>query len=365
MLPIQIETLPNNETSFQVWKLVEKRLTAIADKEKRCEDLDARDRIANNAIAYACYHASKKQWSDLWQYLLDRQIISLGDVVKPKRIRLPKLCKPQSERRSSPKVNKQSTRKVHKPTTFMRLKPNLIRLESFTLICNWIAYIAPLCPRSKRGFHLRDRPLGDRAKSLLTRKSKHGNTEYSSLKVRLRSSGEYYRMNDDVKALLIGWSGTPLRFSLARLISTQKNNLGRRQASTEELNQALNDKWQDSGAIAIRLNKILGHDLSFRQVRRLLDYRNKIGEIYQLNNSRHEISYYSKVQATEFEGSWLTLDMAYRLARSRGCAAAKNTFRKNHYFNYAEFGLEFRKDVPETDNVLLRWRDVLGDRSSP
>lgn len=361
MLPIKIETLPDRETSLQIWKLVEKQLVAIAAKEKANEYLEAKQRIANNAIAYARYQASKKQWSDLWQYLLDRQIIALGDVIKPKPVRspksspVPKIAK-SAKRRSRPKVKKPSTRKPRKLTFFARLKPSLIRLKSFVLICDWIAYTAPLCPRPKSGFPLRDRPKGDRIKSLLARTT----GGYLCMKLPLKSGG-FYRMNDSVKKLLTDWSGTPNRFNISAV--SAELSADRRKISEHQLNLVLTDKWLDTRAIAYRLNKLIDWKMSTIDVGKLLIRRKNLGEIYQLSGEDMAIAYYSKVQATEFENDWIALNDAYLLAQSRGCTAVKNTFRKNQSFDYAEFGLEFRANVPSPENTLFRWRDIWKDRN--
>ncbi len=362
MLPIRIETLPDRETSLQTWKLVESKLAAIAAKEYANKDLEARDRIANNSIAYARYQASKKQWSDLWRYLLDRQIIAIGDVIKPKSVRSPKPS-------PVPKIAKQiKPRSPRKPKEEIRHEAfALIRLKSFALIWRWVAaliwgwivYFALPCVRPKKERSLQQKSQGDRIKSLLNYKS----NGCFYLKARLRRSGCECRTGSSVKALLVEkLGGSPA--SPAQCAANKIKGLARRTVSLEQLNQILTDKWQDVGEIAAKINEIVDVKLSFAQVSKLLSNRYRSGEIVRLENEgHHKISYYSRVQATEFENVWMTLDAAHKLARSRGCTVAKNTFRKNLYFDYALYGLEFRKEVPEPENCLLRWRDIWKDRN--
>ncbi len=151
----------------------------------------------------------------------------------------------------------------------------------------------------------------------------------------------------------------PLRErSEKKILSDKQKGIGMRIVPNEVLAQVLNDKWQDSGAIAVKLNDVLETPLTLVQVSKLLNNRLRTGEIVRLERDHRELSYYSLVQATEFENQWLTLEMAYQLAKSRGCTAAKNTFRKTSKYNYSAYGLEFRKSVPEPENTLLRWRDT-------
>ena len=141
-------------------------------------------------------------------------------------------------------------------------------------------------------------------------------------------------------------------------VEDKKNNLAWRLISADQLDAVITDKWQDVGAIAKKLNDAFGLDLSFIQVSRALNKLFAAGEICKLANGRHEPTYFSSVEATEFEGAWIHLDAAYQIARSRGCTVTKNAFRKNWCFDYGRYGLEFRKEVPKPENSLLRWRDI-------
>jgi hypothetical protein len=124
------------------------------------------------------------------------------------------------------------------------------------------------------------------------------------------------------------------------------------------MDSVLTDKWQDTGSICRKINELSDQPIDFIKVSKILCSRYAAGEVCRLNRDHHELGYYSRIQATEFESQWLTLEMAFQLARSRGYEGAKNTFRKNFRFNYAAYGLEFRKEVPEFENSLLRWRDI-------
>jgi hypothetical protein len=158
--------------------------------------------------------------------------------------------------------------------------------------------------------------------------------------------------------VLLDWSNPKRERSEKKINSDKQKGLVRRIVADEVLYEALTDKWQDVGAIAIRLNALVDVPLSFNQTSKLLANRYRTKEIFRLMRDQQDLSYYSRVEAIEFESQWLTLDMAYQLARSRGCTSAKNTFRKHHKFDYGAFGIEFRREVPEFENGLLRWRDI-------
>lgn len=352
MLPIKIETIPTAETSLQVWRVIEARLSAIAVKEKNNENLYPSERTAYNAIAYAKYQAHKKQWRNLWEYLLDRQVLQIGEVISPPR-------KPRNPTRPTkpPKVaTRKKMRKPRKIMRFARLKPSLIRLRVFLWFCDYVVHSAPLCHAKSP---LANRPDGDRIKALLSYKASGG--DYCSLKLYLPSIKARYKIHPNVLRVLLDWSNPLRERSEVKINSDRQKGLDRRIVSDKILNQALTDKWQDVGAIAARLNSIIEAPLTFKQVSKLLSNRYRTGEIYRFNREHHDVSYYSQIEATEFESQWLTLEMAYQLAISRGCKVAKNTFRKNHRCDYSAFGLEFRREVPEFDNKLLRWRDCWKD----
>lgn len=129
----------------------------------------------------------------------------------------------------------------------------------------------------------------------------------------------------------------------------------------EHLSQVLTDKWQDTHAIMTKLNQIVDKSFQLASVTQILKTRFDDGEICQLKHGKR--AYYSHCQATEFESEWLTRDMAYAIAVSRGCTYSKNTFRKTYSFNYTAYGLEFRDTVPSGENSLLRWRDMYRQES--
>ena len=239
-------------------------------------------------------------------------------------------------------------------TVIPYLKPTSIRLLVFLWFCDWIVYSAPLCPRLKPP--LRDRPDGQRIKALLAYKTADG--EYSSLKVYMPSLKKRYKMNADVQKLLLDWSN-PQRLKTRKKIESDKaKGLAKRVITTAQIREVLTDKWQDAVTIASKLNELLGENIELRKISKLLYNRSVSGEIHRFNRDHHEISYFSRIEATEFESEWMTLEMAYQLAVSRGCTAARNTFRKTHKFDYAAFGLEFRKAAPSNECSLLRYRDI-------
>jgi hypothetical protein len=465
-LPICIPAIPSPDASPEIWRQVAPILQAIAEREKRNEDLYPSERTAYNAIAFAQHQATKRQWLNLWQYLLDRKILHVGefnpiddhedlalqsthsgrfatgsenslsklkesDINEIRRLRL--LCgytlreiaaiygvnhqtinqifigktwshipnpyptgtiaapppKPKTQRPTKPPKNKikpetnkpqktlkPSTSKVLKPEAkrkrvrnrerlsdrksptflyeFVSLAPCLSGLLSILNLYKFFAYSAPLCPRVK--IPIADRPDGQRIKALLAYKTSSG--EYASLKVYLPSLKRRYRMNSDVLRLLLDWSN-PLRTRTRKKVeSDKKKGVAKRIISTEQINQVLTDKWQDAVTITVKLNELLGENIDLRRLSKLLYNRSVAGEIHRYNRDHHEISFFSRIEATEFENEWMTLEMAYQLAVSRGCPFARNTFRKTHRFDYSAYGLEFRKAAPATECSLLRYRDI-------
>jgi hypothetical protein len=363
-LPICIPAIPSPDTSPEIWRQVAPILSAIAEREKRNEDLYPSERTAYNALSFAQYQAGKKQWLSLWQYLLDRQVVQIGTIAtpppKPKSDR-PKnkppknVAKPEVKRKRN--INRERKTDRKSPTylyVFACLKPCLSGLHFMLNLYSFFAYIAPLCPRIKPP--LRDRPDGQRIKALLAYKTADG--EYSSLKVYMPSLKRRYKMNPDVQKLLLDWSN-PQRLKTRKKIESDKaKGLAKRIITTAQINSVLTDKWQDAVTIAAKLNELLGENIEFKKISKLLYNRSVAGEIYRFNRDHHEISYFSRVQATEFESEWMTLEMAYQLAVSRGCPFARNTFRKTHKFDYSAYGLEFRKAAPDNECSLLRYRDI-------
>lgn len=364
MLPIKIETLPDIEASLQTWMLIEKQLAAIAEREKQDEDLYPYERKAYNAIAYARYQASKGQWLSLWQYLLDRQVLQVGSIATPPKTKeREKALKPSSSKVLKPETKRKRVRNYERKTDrksptylyeFVSLKPCLSGLQFALNLWQFFAYSAPLCPRLKPP--LRDRADGQRIKALLSYKTSSG--EYSSLKVYMPSLKKQYRMNPNVQRLLLDWSNPQRTRTRKKVESDKAKGLAKRVITTAQIREVLTDKWQDAVTIASKLNELLGENIELRKISKLLYNRSVSGEIHRFNRDHHEISYFSRIEAAEFESEWIALEMAYQLAVSRGCTAARNTFRKTHKFDYAAFGLEFRKAAPSNECSLLRYRDI-------
>jgi hypothetical protein len=124
-LPICIPAIPSPDASPEIWRQVAPILSAIAEREKRNEDLYPSERTAYNALSFAQYQATKKQWLNLWQYLLDRQVVQIGDIATPPP-------KPKSDRPTKPPKNKikpetNKVQKTLKPSTSKALKPETKR----------------------------------------------------------------------------------------------------------------------------------------------------------------------------------------------------------------------------------------------
>ena len=380
-LPMCIPAIPSHENSPKIWRQVAPILSAIAAHEQR-RKLSSDRSIATNALFVAQYLVYKHQWSSLWQSLLDRKVLHIGDAPKlqpPKARPEPELeaiaeppQKPKTQRPTKPPKNVAAKPKKKKPRKRVRgqrltdrksptylyefacLAPCLSGLLSVITLYSFFAYIAPLCPRVK--IPIADRPDGQRIKALLAYKTSSG--EYSSLKVYLPSLKKRYRMHPDVQKLLLDWSNPKRTRTRKKVESDKAKGVAKRIISKEQINSVLTDKWQDAVTIAYKLNELLGENIERRRLSKLLYNRSVAGEIYRYNRDHHEISYFSRVRATEFENEWMTLEMAYQLAISRGCPFARNTFRKTHKFDYSAYGLEFRKAAPDNECSLLRYRDI-------
>jgi hypothetical protein len=176
-------------------------------------------------------------------------------------------------------------------------------LLSVLTLYKFFAYSAPLCPRVK--IPIADRPDGQRIKALLAYKARGG--EYASLKVYLPSLKRRYRMNSDVLRLLLDWSNPMRTRTRKKVESDKKKGVAKRIISTEQINQVLTDKWQDAVTITVKLNELLGENIDLRRLSKLLYNRSVAGEIYRYNRDHHEISYFSRIEATEFENEWMTL----------------------------------------------------------
>jgi hypothetical protein len=369
-LPIPIPSIPSPDASPELWRQIAPILSAIAERERQDEDLYPYEKIAYSALSFATWNASKKQWSALWQYLLDRQIVQISKIAappppKPKSDRPTKppksrIAKPIREKKPRPKrvKNRKKITNRKSPTylyVFACLKPCLSGLRSLITLWQWLAYAAPLCPRSKPPLRLRGK--GEKIKPILCAKTKDG--DWSRLRVWMRSSKRWYKIGDNVRDLLIEWSNpyrTKARKRKEKVESTPKRVI--RVISMDEINQVLTDKWQDISTITNKLNTILSKPIELSELSKLLSKRSASGLLIKLHYSQKALTYYSRIEATEFENQWMALDMAYQLAKSRGYQRAKNTFRKHHRCNYSAYGLEFRREVPKTENKLLRWRDI-------
>lgn len=369
-LPIPIPCIPSPDASPELWRQIAPILSAIAERERQDENLYPYEKIAYSALSFATWNASKKQWNALWQYLLDRQIVQISKIAappppKPKNDRPTKppksrIAKPIREKKPRPKrvKNRKKITNRKSPTymyVFARLKPCLSGLRSLTTFWQWLAYAAPLCPRSKPPLRLRGK--GEKIKPILCAKTKDG--DWSRLRVWMPSSKSWYKIGGNVRDLLIEWSN-PYRTN-ARKRKEKAESAPKRVIwviSMDEINQVLTDKWQDIGAITNKLNAILSKPIELSKLSKLLSKRSAAGLLNKLHYPQKALTYYSRIEATEFENEWLTLNMAYQVAVSRGYQGAKNTFRNHHRCNYAAYGLEFRREVPKTENKLLRWRDI-------
>jgi len=352
-LPIFIPAIPSPDASLELWRQIAPTLAAIAKREKQDEELSSCEKIAYSALAYAQYNASKKQWFALWKYLLDRRIVQIGNIETP-----PSEPIGENELKSKRTSSRKRITNRRSPTymfVFVRLRPCLSGMRSLAIFWQWLAYAAPLCPRSKPPLRLRSK--GEKIKPILCAKTKDGN--WSRLRVWMRTSKSWLKIGENARDLLIEWSNpyrTIARKRKEKIRAVPKRTI--RFISMEQINQVLTDKWQDISSITNKLNAILSKPIELSELSKLLRKRSVAGLIKKLHYPQKALTYYSRIEATEFENQWLTLDMAYRLAVSRGFQGAKNTFRKHYRFNYSAYGLEFRRDVPATENSLLRWRDT-------
>lgn len=356
-LPLTLPTLPTAIASLETWRQVHKALAIIADREKNDDDLYPSERRAYNAIAFARYHASKEQWLTLWQYLLDRQLLRIGEVSEPPRKPKNPLRPTKPPKNKVPRVAKVAKpkrirkRKRFKALTFKRLKPCLLRVCMFQWFAAYNVSSAILC-RNKSP--IRNRPDGERIKALLSYKTHDG--QYANLKMYLPRCKARYKMNRDVLKLLLDWSNPLRERSEKKIASDIAIGEAARIITRVHLAQVLTDKWQDTRTILSKLNQIVDSPFQLASVTQILKNRFDKGEVFQLKEGAK--AYYSHCQATEFESEWITREMAYAIAVSRGCKYTKNTFRKTYSFDYAAYGLEFRASVPDGESDRLRWRDI-------
>ena len=192
-LPILIASIPDSTTSAELWRQIAPILTAIAERERTNEDLYPYERTAYNSLAFAQYSANKKQWTTLWNYLLERQVLRIAIAAPPlKPIKSPRptkppknvVAKPVKQKKPRPKRvrNRKKITNRKSPTCicfFPYLKPCLSGLRSLTTFWQWLAYAAPLCPRSKPP--LRHRGKGEKIRTILCAKTKDG--DWSRLRV--------------------------------------------------------------------------------------------------------------------------------------------------------------------------------------
>lgn len=385
-LPICIPSIPSPDASPELWRQVAPILSAIAEREQR-RKLSSDRAIATNALFVAQYLSYKGQWSSLWQSLLDRDVLHIGDAPKlqppkprpeietqviapvapppkpksdrpknkpPKNVEV----KPKSAKKKKPRKrvrNRQRLSDRKSPTymyVFVRLKPCLSGLLSSINLWKFFAYIAPLCPRKKPP--ILDRPDGERIKAMLRCTTSKG--EHYSLKVYNPSTKKRLYVGTNAKKLLIEWSNQ-YRTKARKLSDSHKMKCeNQRTIPAIQIKQLLTDKWQDTYAITLRLNEATGLSFTTSEVSKWLYNLFVSHQIYWYKQDK--LAYYSLIDASEFENQWLTVETAYQLAKSRGYLGAKNTFRKSQKVNYGAYGLEFRKDVPVTENSLLHWRDI-------
>lgn len=348
-LPICIPSLPSLDASPEIWRQVAPILQAIAEREQR-RKLSSDRAIATNALFVAQYLSYKHQWSSLWQSLLDRDVLHIGDAPKlqPPKPR-PEIeaqviapiappPKPKSDRpKNKPPKNatkpknvapkkkaprkRDRLREYHR-LVFAALKPSLIRLQVFLWFADWLAYIAPLCPRRLQGWKLSDRPKTLRAKPKFTKQRK-------SLK------------------------GIPLE--CARIVPTN------------QLMAVLTDKWLDIASIRDRFDSMFGVKLTLAQAGDLLNNRLCKGEIYKMPKGTHDAAFYSKIEAveidTEHSTKYISLKMAHELAQSRGYPYIRKSFGNASENTLAKYGIGFkpRKEMSETDNKLLNYFDIRRD----
>lgn len=337
-LPICIPAIPSPDTSPALWRQIAPILNAIAEHEQRRKLKDDRA-IATNALFVARYLVYKNQWSSLWQSLLDRNVLHIGEVakVKPPKPRLePELeaiatppPKPKSDRPTKPpkniaakpkakKKNRNRLREYHR-LVFATLEPSLIRLQVFLWFSYWVAYIAPLCPRRLQGWKLSDRPKTIRAKPKFTKPRK-------SLK------------------------GIPLE--CVRIVPTH------------QLMAVLTDKWLDIASIRDRFASMFGVELTLAQTGDLLNNRLYKSEIYKMPKNNHDAAFYSKIQAIEIDDEhstkYMSLKMAHELAQSRGYPYIKKSLGNASENTLAKYGIGFkpRKEMGATDNKLLNYFDL-------
>lgn len=386
-LPIYIPSLPSPDTSPALWRQIAPILSAIAERERNDENLYPYEKIAYSAIAFASYNANKKQWPTLWQYLLDRQIVQIGEIATPppkkpnsdRPTKPPKnrIAKPAREKKPRPKRVRKRKKVTNRKSPsymfeFVCLAPCLSGLRCVATFWQWLAYAAPLCPRSKPPLRLRSK--GEKIRPILCAKTKSG--DWARLRVWMRSSRTWYKIGDNVRSILIEWSNPYRTKTRKRMVIRFDINLNPekesapildkestpkrvvRTISMDEVNQVLTDKWQDIGAITNKLNAIIEHPIKLSKLSNLLHKRSLTGAVKKLDRAFGELSYYSLIEATEFENEWMTLRSAYKLAKLRGYKGAENTFRKHHRCDYAAYGLEFRSVVPANEHKLLRWRNI-------
>jgi hypothetical protein len=322
-LPICISAIPSLDTSPAIWRQIAPILSAIAEREKRNEDLYPSERTAYNALSFAQYQASKKQWLTLWQYLLDRQVVRIRDIATPPP-------KPKTQRPTKPPKNiakpkqprKQLGLREYHRLVFAVLEPSLIRLCVFLWFADYLPYIAPLCPRRLQGWKVDDRPKTLRVKSKKPKQRK--STKGISI--------EHIRI-----------------------------------VPTHQLMAVLTDKWLDIASVRDRFESMFAINLTLVQVESLLNNRLYKGEIYKMPKGSHDAAFYSKIQAVEidieYSTKYISLKMAYELAQSRGCTLIKKSFGNASEKSLAKYGIGFkpRKETKATDNKLLNYFDLRRD----
>jgi hypothetical protein len=134
----------------------------------------------------------------------------------------------------------------------------------------------------------------------------------------MRSDRSWYKIGDNVRDLLIEWSNpyrTKARKRVEKIKAAPKRVM--RVISMDTINQVLTDKWQDIGAITDKLNAIIDKPIELSELSKLLRKRSLAGLLKKLHYPQKALTYYSRIEATEFENKWLTLDMAHNQEVSR------------------------------------------------
>lgn len=302
-LPICIASVPDSTTSPELWRQIAPILVAIAEREKRNEDLYPSERTAYNAIAFAQYQASRRQWLNLWQYLLDRQVLQIGDIAapppKPKRDRPTKPPKNKVE-----KVPKTKVEKVPKPPKPPKPK-KVAKLKK-----------APKQPKPKK-------PKVKKVKIYKPRKSLKG---IKLENIRIVTTEQLQA------ALTIKW------LDIVAITNRFKTICGV-ELTLDQTADLLNNRVY-TGEI-YKMPKGI-HDAAFYSKTQAVEID------------------------AEYFTDHLSLNMAYQLAQKRGYPFTKKAFGNASIRTLDKFGISYkpRKEMGDLDNKLLNYSDKWRDTKS-